>query len=390
MEDMSTMTDGIATPPWQVLTSHVFRFTWLTLAMGCGVAVLLAAEAVVLWQLGVNYVPKTGIATAGVWDFAIDANGRWAVSHVVYLRKSRDESLQSEIVLHDLQQPEHPIRFGAVSYPRQLVISARSNRFAIGCYDGSILIGKAQPAPTPLQPLARLADGVACQLACSADGQFIAAADSQWIYLWRSADGQLLRRTPHASGILQSLLFADDMQSLLSVSGAGQVCLWDVPSGQLQQSYELHAAIEQSAWSAGGRWVTVVLAGGEPRRKLLDLETGELRSLELKIARRIDGPLAVSCDGARLATVYYAPTAGYCIEVWDTHSGERLDQFECGGGNLNGLLFAADGTLFAWDSKGSITAWNAAERQQAWNFCALQWARTELHVAGQNKGASAF
>ncbi len=379
---MSTTNEGVSKPPLQVLASHTYRFVGLTITMACGIAVLLAVEAAVLWRMGIAYIPKTGVATAGVWDFAIDDTGRWAVSRVVYLRNSVDESLQNEIVLHDMQQPDRAIQLGSVAHPRQLVFSAHSDRFAIGCYDGSIFTGRAQSIcksnDEALIPLSRLAHGSAYQLVCSADGQILAAADSQFIYLWRILDGQLLWRTPHISGTVETLLFSADAHRLLSVSGDGHVCLWDVSGGQLQQSHELNACIEQSAWSTDGRWFTAVLADSEAAIRVLDLETDEQQSLESKFTGRSHGPVAISRDGVRFATVRYSIASGYCIELWDTHSGERLAVLGGGEGNINGLLFAADGTLYAWDSKGLISAWNTDARQQTWSFCALQWARKEL------------
>src|SRR5690606_33146142 len=123
---MSTTNEGVSKPPLQVLASHTFRFAGLTFAMACGLVALLAVEAAVLWRMGIDYVPKTAVATAGVWDFAINDTGRWAVSRVVYLRNSGDESLQNEIVLHDMQQPDRAIQLGSVAHPRQLVFSAHS------------------------------------------------------------------------------------------------------------------------------------------------------------------------------------------------------------------------------------------------------------------------
>ncbi len=372
------MSEDIAKPSLKLLARHAFRFTWLTFAMACGIAVLLAVEAFVLWRLGIDYVPKTGVATAGVWDFAINDTGRWAVSRIVYMRKSRDESLQNEIVLHDMRHPEHPIRLGTVSYPRQLVISAQSDRFAVGCYDGSILTGQARPQAAPLQRLTGLEYGVNYELACSPDGQFLAAADPESIFIWQSSSGELLRRTPHPSGAVESLRFADDSQSLLLVSNKGQVSLWQVSTGELQHAHDLHASIEQSAWSMDGSWVALVLDGREAEMRLLNLETGALRTLDSRIARPVEGPIAVSRDGTRLATVHYSVNQGNCIEVWDSHSGERIDRFQGGEGNVNGLLFAADDTLYVWDSKGEIAAWSPRERHPNWNFCALPWARKVL------------
>lgn len=391
------MDEGTSGPPLRVLVRQALRFLGLTCVMGCGIAILLAVEAAVLWRLGIDYIPRTAVATAGVAGFAIDDSGRWAVSRIVYQRQSRDESLQNEIVLHDMRCPDRPIRLGEVVYPRHLVFSAQSDRFAVGCYDGRILTGRARTGERSLRQLAKLPRGPSYQLACSRDGQLLAAADGHGIYLWRMPDGDLLRRLPHTSGEMKLLLFADDGQRLLSIGSEGHVCLWEVSGDRLLHSHHLNLRVKQAQWLVDGREVLLVLAGNEARQRVLDLQTGELRELESRLTRYFDGPLAVSRDGATLATVRYLSPNGYCLELWEARTGRRLREVGGGEGSVNGLLFTADGTLYSWDSRGRLTGWHPDEQRPVWRFCALQWARNEPALqlsrlereAGQTGGSSA-
>lgn len=382
------MNEGSSRPSLPVLFKHTFRFFRLTCVMGCGIAVLLAVEAVVLWRLGVDYLPKTAVATAGVAGFAIDDTGRWAVSRIIYLRKSRDESLQNEIVLHDMQAPDRPIRLGEVIYPRHVVISSHSDRYVVGCYDGTILTGRAQASERTLQPLVKLPHGANYQLTCSADGELLAAADIHFIYLWRLSDGELLRRMPHASGELRKLLFTKDSEGLLSASNDGHVCLWDVSSERLLFSKYLNVKLQQVHWTTAEHQILLVLAGNEADRRILNLQTGELRSLEPTLSREFDSPLAVSRDGTKIATVRYLVKNKYCIDLWDAQTGQRVKELGGGEGSVNGLLFAADNTLYSWDSKGSLAAWDTSDQRPIWSFCALEWARNEpaLQVSRLRRG----
>src|SRR5690606_23009143 len=134
---------------------------------------------------------------------------------------------------------------------------------------------------------------------------------------------------------------------------------------------------KQARWAVDGREVMFVLAGNEAYQRILGLQTGELRELESKLARRFDGPLAVSRDGTTMATVRYLRSNGYCIELWEARTGQRIKELGGGEGSVNGLLFAADNTLYCWDSKGSLAAWHPADQRPLWNFSALQWARNE-------------
>ncbi len=357
--------------------NYVYRFASLTLAMCLGIVLLVVIEAAILWGLGVDYLPKMGIRSVGVSDFVIDDSGRWAVSRIVCLRNSGEEMLRSEVLLHDMQQPERPICLGVAGKPRQLAISPHAATIAIACYDGSIYVGSSIAGADPPRLVARLPRGEAYQLACSHDGSVLAAADGRFLYLWQLPGGDLLHRTAHHDGQVNQLSFAGNGQRLLTVGSHNHLHLWNVSDGKLCKTLQLSENVRRVLLSFDGATAALLTTGHSSiRMMLLNIETGDELVQESVISHWPNDAIALSSDRALIAAVNRAGENRYSIQIWSARNGQQQDEFAGSDGYVNGLAFAADGTLYSWDSKGLILGWDLGNRCQVWRFSALDWAKS--------------
>jgi WD40 repeat protein len=265
---------------------------------------------------------------------------------------------------------------------------ADGNKVTLGGPDGKT----TRRIATGEQPLAALA--------LAPDGTLLATrnVDHPAVQLWDATTGKQ-RHTLVASSddlkgsfdvvaetpgvVTPDLVFSPDGRSLAGAGPRGQLCLWDVATGNLLWELPPKAgqAIERFAFSANGLCLAALTA--ERTVILYETVTGEARGrlgradprnrrMHLTFSYnggsgvmgpRRDAPtcLAFSPHGRYLATAQETPA----IHLWDVLTGREVGQLKGHEGGVAGLLFAPDGQhLFSGGTDTTALTWDITRLTQ--------------------------
>ena len=230
--------------------------------------------------------------------------------------------------------------------------------------------GFAQDTPQwdlPESAKARIGKGRATDIALSPDNTQLAVATGIGVWLYNASTGaEITLLTGHTDRVI-FVAYSPNGETLVS-SSSREILLWDPSDHQQKMTFD-YEGIRSIAYSpdgdmfAVGRWGTV---------DLLDAQTGD-KKLSLSADRNEVRFLEFSADGETLATA-----AGYgqepTIHLWNTSTGELLQEFEHPTG-INSITLSPDGdTLVSGDWDGMIRVWDTGtgENTQTFNM----WAET--------------
>lgn len=145
--------------------------------------------------------------------------------------------------------------------------------------------------------------------------------DDGTIYVWRTADGQLLQRLDAHHGMITHLTWGEDSKKLASSSGGimgGRIYIWDIEKGEVIHTIAKHPGIVYAvAW--GIEPELLISASDDGRLRWWDVVTGKCvhvveahQGTVQALKRNPDGTKLASCgdDGA--------------IRLWDLHGGDFL------------------------------------------------------------------
>jgi WD40 repeat protein len=184
--------------------------------------------------------------------------------------------------------------------------------------------------------------------ALSPDGQLLATADYSEVFVWRYADGRLLRTFgAYWLGSMKCIRFTPDGQYVV---GAGTwipgqtrstILMWRVSDGALVREFGESRDVKSIALSADGRTLAAAVGGGDPSVILYDVATGAaVRTLGAFAANAV----AFSRDGFVAATgadQFGDPPA---VMVWRASDGAQVAK-------LSGLSFITDAVAFSPDGR---------------------------------------
>jgi RNA polymerase sigma factor (sigma-70 family) len=198
-------------------------------------------------------------------------------------------------------------------------------------------------------------------VAFSSDGKILATGGDHGIRLWETATGRQVRQLE--GQLERGLAFSPDGKVLASGHGTGEVCLWDVASGQRQGQLQGHqkdkdrplTGVKCVAFSPDGK----LLASGACDRTILlwDPATG-------KQLRQLCGhngcinAVAFSPDGTYLASA----GEDRSLRLWEVPSGKPLRQFLGHQEFVTSVAFRPDGKLLASGS-GNLVEGGAKEKR---------------------------
>ncbi len=195
----------------------------------------------------------------------------------------------------------------------------------------------------------------------SPDGSLIAMADGPRVALWSAADGRLL--ATHELGEdagVQSIAFTPDSRELLLMEWrSGRLARLSVDGLTVLQSTALDpdvfgiAQLRLIGHTPDGR--TILAVGdqsGDGGAAVFGLDAETLEIVRSVPDAHLGSPksFAISPDGSTFAT----GASDGAIKVWDSSTGELLQQLSIGGRQVQGLAFVDDHTLAAVPREGGL------------------------------------
>ena len=216
----------------------------------------------------------------------------------------------------------------------------------------------AQDSPQwhlPEGATARLGKGSIGKIAYSPDGTRLAVAGDIGIWLYDAQRGEALDLLTGHTGVVSSVSFSPDGQTLASGSLDRTIRLWDVSSGRALRTLQGHTDIVYSvSFSPDGQ----TLASGSLDRtvRLWDVKSGVEKQRLIGHTDQVFG-VSFSLDGQTLASGSEDRT----IRLWDVSTGRALKTLQ---GHRFGVLsvsFSPDGKMLASGSAdNTVRLWEVS------------------------------
>ncbi len=215
-------------------------------------------------------------------------------------------------------------------------------------------------------------------VAFSPNGRLIASAgEDHTVKLWSPSDASLVRSLEGHSDRIESLAFSPDGKTLATggLGLAGNVALWDIPSGGLVRS--LRPPLREAPVRAPEDETEKAVGNLTEMFKKLDMLDWQITSVQTEWKGRRDSsgslqqimaglegtlrPVAFSPDGHLLLT----GSLDRFIYMWDARDGSLRRTLTAHSGLVRAIALSPDGTRFASAGEDkNIKVWNASNGYQ--------------------------
>lgn len=193
-------------------------------------------------------------------------------------------------------------------------------------------------------------------VAFTPDGRFALSAKNGVISIWDLSQGRLSKRVGIFDGSFKKVVFSPAADRVLLTEFFGQVKVWNIAEGMLEDQFEVRFNIDCCAFSQDGR---CILFGGSITEEDLYLpflwEIGRGRGMAFSGESHIDRITSVTAspDGKLIAT----GSKDFTIKIWDVETGQETVTLEGHSEGVNALLFTNDRKLLSL-SDYSIRLWD--------------------------------
>ena len=209
----------------------------------------------------------------------------------------------------------------------------------------------------------RLGKGSINDIKFSPDGTRFAVATTIGVWMYDAQTGKEISLFKGDRQDIKGVAFSKDGRFLVSANSAGGIARWNATTGELHSILvkENVRSLNTAVFSADGTKL-VSVSGLHNEIQVWNLSDGTTPPIITDIEDLKDGHspvIALSPDKRFLATVIHEWKKVYPINVWNTHTGERLLTLTGHTRWIKSLAFSPDGkTLASCDQHGIIHLWD--------------------------------
>jgi WD40 repeat protein len=163
-------------------------------------------------------------------------------------------------------------------------------------------------------------------LAFSHDGNLLAASGMNGeLFLWKTADGELVRRSQAHSNVFFVAAFTPDGTTLVTAGVDRQICRWDVLTGKLRKRFEPDLPELQGIFLSPDGQTLAVIPRTRNRILVWDTNTGKQRFQLGGEKNKVWRFGVFTSDGRALATTSQDQKRGEEVaSFWDNETGKML------------------------------------------------------------------
>ncbi len=189
-------------------------------------------------------------------------------------------------------------------------------------------------------------------LALSPSGNQLAVASGNFVQIFDTESRQPVRLLSGHEDRVESVAFSPDGHFLVSAGKDRRILLWDLSTGDIQQTYQGHTdTINTVAFSPDGK---ILASGGSDRLVILwDVSTGG-RIQTMSEHTAAVNQVAFSPGGDILASA----SSDTSVILWDAHTGDVLHKLSGHQGAVTSLAFSPVGDMLVSGSEDrTIAVW---------------------------------